>query len=394
MTKSTNDKKKTETKKPAETEAAPEASKKKGSRASTDASDQGFATAFAHWEFTPVEPGQVTVKTSTLLSIFDTRAEPPTEKQLADLYATTKTGITSPVRFTRMRFIGPDGEYPVSPIPGEMVKLKKGEVYNVLAFGRCRTRAGLHHGFTEMQATIAAYEDWTHMVTDAHVENVARKNQSQWDLSCTVHRFSLAGKTQAEIATALSPSVSAGKVSHYVAVFALPEPVQAMYRDEAITVTHARHLRPHAADPDYVIRMANLAVEKGWSGEDMNKHIQEELEAAQKKGKDKTETPPTPRVRRLDFSEVALDPCDLGVVRTVLSNVDAAAKVKAAHAKSYKSSGDTERFIKANARAQYLKGLREGIMMAFSATEIPEGFKKVDEEEAPEGAETETETEE
>lgn len=391
MTKSTDKSKKTETKKTAETEAAPEASKKKASRATTDASDQGFGTAFANWECTHGEPGQVTVKTATLLSIFDTRAEPPTDKQLAALFETTKTGVTSPVRFTRMRFIGPDGEYPVSPIPGELVKLKKGEVYNVLVFGRCRTRAGLHHGFTEMQATLAFYENWGQMVTDAHVENVARKNQSQWDLSCTVHRLSLAGKTQAEVATMLAPSVSAGKVSHYVAVFSLPEPVQAMYRDEAITVTHARYLRPHAADPDYVIRMANLAVEKGWSGDDMDKHIKAELEAAQKKSKDKTETPPTPRVRRLDFSEVALDPCDIDVVRTVLSNVDAAAKVKTAHAKSYKSSGDTERFIKANARAQYLRGLKEGLMMAFSAAEIPEGFKKVDEEETPEGAEAETE---
>lgn len=378
-------KKSAETKKPTEAETAPEASKKKASRATSDTSDQGYATSFANWECVPTEAGQCTVKTATLLSIFDTRAEPPTDKMLATLFETTKNGITSPVRFTRMRFLGPDGEYPVSPVPGELVKLKKGETYNILSFGRCRTRAGLHHGFTEMQATIASYENWGQMVTDAHVENVARKDQTQWDLSCTVHRLTQAGKTQNEIATLLQPSVSAGKVSHYVAVYSLPEPVQALYRDDAITVTHARHLRPHAQDPDFVIRWANLAVENGWSGEDMDKKIKEELAAAADTSKN--EKAPKVRVRRADFSEIELAPCDTSLLRTVLANVDVAAKTKAGQAKAYKEGGDLDRYGKAHARAQYLKGVREGVLMAFGAEEIPDAFKKVEEEEAPEGAE-------
>lgn len=357
--------------------AAPETSKKRGRSSATpgDKADNGYADNFRNWELAVVEPGPVTVKTASIITIFDTRAEPPAK--IDHLIAATKSGITTSIRITKMKFLGEDGAYAVSPVPGETVKLKKGEVYTVDVFGRCRIRAALHHGFKEMEANLAQYSSWGEMVRDASSENSAREDPTQWDLSTTVRNLQLAGKTQDEIAELLPGTVSAGKVSHLVAVFALPEPVQALYRDGAITSTHARALRPIAADTDWVIKLANQAHEKGLSGDDIKKIIDAKKAAAADAETGKKEAKKI-RVRASDYSTIKLKAQPEASVRTVLGNLDFIAKTKAAQAKNEE---DAEKKAKLTTRAAYLKGLKEGFLMSFGVEAIPESYTREDEPE-------------
>lgn len=341
------------------------------------ASEGGYAEVFKHWELQTVDEGFAMVKKpGDLLSIFDVRAVSP--KSIDSLIASTKRGIKSPVRVTQMKFTGETGEYPYHVEPGKTVKLKNGEIYTVLTFGRQRTRAGIANGI-EVPASMANYTHWSEMVKDAFDENEERNGMDQWDRAATIRNLSESGKTNEEIAAVVSPRVSSGHISHYLAVFTLPEAVQRLFRDGALTPTFIRHMRQLRRDPDLATKIATDCVEKGWTEEVLKTHISAAMAPPVEKETKKN----TRKLSRTSFDDFKARPVPQEKARIMLTNVDLYAREGDRKAKLIDKETDPDRYTRAVKAAARLEGIKEGIILALGG-EIPAKFLTVVEEAAEE----------
>lgn len=329
----------------------------------------GYEAAFKNWELVACEPGPITIdKPAGLVTIFDVRAAAPAK--IDDLIETTKGGITSPIRVTQMRFTGESGEYAVNPEPGKMTKLKTGEVYTVITFGRQRTRAAIANGL-KLPATMEHYSHWSALVRDAYVENESREPMRPWDRAAHVKNLHDAGLTHEQIAAQVKPSVSAGNVSHLLAVFDMPEPVRKMFRDGLVNTTHIRALRPLRKDPDIVVKLAATAVEKEWTEDQLKAHVQSVLTPVEsgKEGKQKPR-----KLARTSFEDMELKPVAVKLGRLMLSNADLFAR-EAKRKFDLVPEDNIDAKIRAARAAGKAEGLKEGVLLALGGQEIPARLK-------------------
>lgn len=385
----------TTTEKKTKTDETTEAPKKggtpKSSAASPATSDAGYEAIFRNWELVGVEDGFVNIKKpAEVVCIFDVRATPPTK--IDTLIETTKKGINSPIRVTQMRFKGETGDYAVHPEPGKKVRLKTGEIYTVSVFGRQRNRAAIANGL-ELPATIKQYAHWADMVKDAFDENESREPMGQWDRACMMRNLHDAGKTQEQIAAIVAPKVSAGNISHHLAVFHLPPPVQKLFRDGNLTPTFIRHIRQLRQDPDLATKVSMLCVEKAWSEEDLKKYIQLVLNPQPKEGK-KDGKKPAKKLERVSFDSIPLKAMPVKQARLMLSNADLFAREADRKAKEVKKDkeADPKKLLRIATRAAFLEGVKQGALYALGGETPPDEFlaeivEEQDEDEGDEGGE-------
>jgi len=256
-------------KKKDETVETPSKRAKKSAASGSAASEEkaGYAAVFKDWEPVPDEEGPIDVKPQQLLVIFDVRS---TSQSIDEFVEQTKGGITSPVLVTKMRYVGETASLPVSADPKLRVNVKKGEDYYVLVFGRRRTRAALINKFSTINAKVKNYTHWSEMVQDAYFENEARAGMTHYDSAVVVKNLKDSGLLQDQIASRVG--WSPGKVSQYLGIFDLAEPVLKLVRDGLLTVTAARALRP-IKDHDAQTAIANRAVEKGWDEDQLKEAV-------------------------------------------------------------------------------------------------------------------------
>lgn len=364
------------------TSAEPTKGKPKSGGSSPGASDApahaGYEAAFRNWELVACEPGPITIdKPAGLVTIFDVRANAPAK--IDDLIETTKGGVTSPIRVTQMRFTGESGEYEVSPEPGKKTKLVKGTVYTVIIFGRQRTRAAIANSL-KLPATMEHYAHWSAMVRDAYVENESREPMRPWDRAAHVKNLHDAGLTHDQIAAQVKPSVSAGNVSHLLAVFDMPEPVRKMFRDGLVNTTHVRALRPLRKDPDLVVKLAATAVEKEWTEDQLKAHVASVMTPPDggKEGKSKPR-----KLARVSFDDMDLKPVPVKLGRLILSNADLYER-EAKRKFNLVPDDNVEAKVRAARAAGKAEGLKEGVLLALGGQEVPARLKAEIEESASE----------
>lgn len=261
----------TEKKKKAATAETPSKPGRKKSDASasgaSDIAKAGYAAVFENWELVPEEEGPVDIDPSKLLVIFDVRSS---VQDMDEFVKKCAGGIESPVKITKMRYMGENASLAVSPDPKVRVNVKKGEDYYVLVFGRRRSRAGIMLKFKTIPATLKNYKSWGEMVEAAYIENDARADMTPYDSAVVVKNLRDGGLLQDEIAQRVH--WSPGKVSQYLGIFDLAEPVLKLVRDGLLTVTSARLLRP-IKDQDAQVLIANRAVEKAYDEDQLKEAV-------------------------------------------------------------------------------------------------------------------------
>lgn len=243
--------------------------RKKSDASASGASDAkaGYAAVFENWVNVPDEEGPVDVDPTKLLVIFDVRSN---VQDMDEFVKKCAGGIETPVKVTKMRYMGETGSLPVSADPKVRVNVKHGEDYYVLVFGRRRTRAAITLKFKTISAVLKNYESWSGMVEAAYVENDARAEMTSYDSAVVVKNLRDGGLLQDEIAARLH--WSPGRVSQYLGIWELAEPVLKLVRDGLLTVTAARILRP-IKDQEAQTLLANRAVEKGYDEDTLKEAV-------------------------------------------------------------------------------------------------------------------------
>lgn len=354
----------------AKSEVAPKSDASKS--AASGKGNAGYAAVFAQWEFVPTEEGPIKIDPAKLIVIFDVRT---TAQPIDEFVKQCTGGINTPVKIMLMKYLGPDGDYLVSPDPKTRVALKRGETYYVIDYGRRRTRASLKLGFKEIPAEIKNYKTWQEAVADAYVENNARTDMTTWDRASHIKNLRDGGRTQDAIAEELK--LASGTISQYLGVFDLPEPVQKMIGNDELSVTAVRILRPlRAYDADEVTAFAQRAVDKGWN--------EKELQEAAKLFVEKhaTEGPAQGKKakkvsRVVDYDTAAVSFLSVKKIRPLLNF--AATKLKMVRSKVVDETPEAQ--AKHAKKVGKAEGYLEGLMAASGLKDAPPEAFVVEEEE-------------
>lgn len=337
----------------------------------------GYAAIFQHWEPVPVEDGPVEVKPGDLLAIFDVRT---TAQPIDDFVKQCAGGINTPVKITKMKYLGPDGEQAVSPDPKGRVSLKSGTEYFVLVYGRRRTRAALKLGFKVLKAELKSYKSWQGMLDDAYIENDARTDMTTMDRAAHIKNLRDGGMLQDQIAEQIK--MSAGLVSQYLGVFELPEPVQKMIGNGEITVTSVRILRPlKDQDPDAVTALAARSVEKGWTEDEFKEAVAAFLAKRGGSGDDGKKGKKGKKVSRVvDFDKAEVSFVGASRIRLALNFY--ATRAKMLRAKEVPE--DPQSQIRHARKLGREEGILEGLQQAAKLKDIPGAAFVAEEESAGE----------
>lgn len=323
----------------------------------------GYAAVFQTWELVPVEDGPVEIDPARLLVVFDVRTTP---QPIDDFLKSCVGGINSPPKITKMKYLGEDGEAAVSSDPKARVALKRGAIYHVIVYGRRRVRAAVKLSFKTIKAEIKGYKTWQAMVHDAYVENDARADMTTWDRASYVKNLRDAGMLQDKIAEELK--MSSASVSQYLGVFDLPQPIQKMIGNGALSVTAVRVLRPlKEYNPDEVIALAQRAIDKGWTEDELKAAVndftarKEVTGGPSKKGGKKKVS----RVVDYDKAEVAF--VGVSKIRPALNFY--ATRVKILRAKEVDDTPEAQ--IRHARKLGKEEGILEGLLQASKIHEIP-----------------------
>lgn len=371
---------KPEPKKKTDGESPKSASKATKSAASKSADSgkpvAGYGLLMRDWVPVPCEDGPVEVDPSKLLCIFDVRTE---IQPIDEFVKTCATGIETPIKCTRMRYVGPDGDFAVNPDPKARVTLKSNSEYTVIVYGRRRTRAAIKLGFKTIRADLKAYKQWSDMLRDAYNENEARAAMTTTDRAHHIKNLKDGGLKQEDIATQLN--LSAGLISQYLGLFDLPEAIQKMVGKGEITVTWVRMIRPLINyDHDEITALAARAVEKGWTEKEFKEAIaafvaRKEQTAEGKKGKGKGK-----KVARVtDFDSAEIKPPGVKTFRPLLTFV--ATKVKIERAKQVDET-KPEDVLKHAKKVAHMEGWLKGLRQGAGLEAPPDAAFVTDEEEA------------
>lgn len=333
----------------------------------------GYAAIFQHWEPVPVEDGPVEVDPSKLIAIFDVRN---TAQPIDDFVKQCAGGINTPVKITRMKYLGPDGEQAVSPDPKGRVSLKCGAEYNVLVYGRRRTRAALKLSFKVLKAELKTYKSWQGMLDDAYTENDARTDMTTWDRACHIKNMRDGGMLQDQIAEQIK--MSSGLVSQYLGVFDLPEPVQKMIGNGELTVTSVRVLRPlKDQDPDAVAALAARSVEKGWTEDQLREAVASFLAKHSGSGEEGKKGKKGKKVNRVvDYDRAEVSFLGVKKIRPLLNY--AATTLKMIRAKAVDETPEAQR--KHAEKVGEAKGYLRGLLESAGLKEPPAAAFAVEEE--------------
>lgn len=322
----------------------------------------GYATVFANWEIVPVDEGPIDVDPNKLLVIFDVRA---TAQPIDEFVKQCAGGINTPVKITRMKYLGADGEQAVSPDPKSRVMLKHGAEYYVLSYGRRRTRAAIKLQFPVIRAELKSYKTWVDMVNDAYTENVARSDMTTWDRAVDIKNLKDGGLVQDKIAELRG--ISSSFVSQYLGVFDMPEPIQKMIGNGHLQVTSVRILRAlRDYDTNEVVGLAQRAVDKGWTEDQLKEAVAQftaRKEAAgetpKKKGKKVT--------RVVDFDKAEVSFVGVKTIKPTMNYF--ATRVKMLRAKEVEDTPEAQ--LKHARRLAKEEGILEGLKMASKLSDIP-----------------------
>jgi ParB/RepB/Spo0J family partition protein len=333
----------------------------------------GYAAVFQYWVPVPVEDGPVEIDPAKLLVVFDVRT---TVQPIDDFVKLCQGGINTPPKITKMRYLGPDGEAPVSPDPKVRVALKHGAEYFVLTYGRRRTRASLKLGFKLIKAELKSYKTWQAMVHDAFLENDARTDMTTWDRASHVKNLRDGGLLQDQIAEELR--MSTGSVSQYLGVFELPEPVQKMIGNNELSVTAVRILRPLKDYPaDDVIALAQRAVAKGWTEDELKEAVAAFTSRREPDGDGTSKRGKTKKVSRVvDYDKAEVTFVGVSKIRPALNFY--ATRVKMLRAKEV--AEDPQAQIRHARKLAKEEGILEGLLQATKIHEIPAAAFVVEEE--------------
>jgi ParB family transcriptional regulator, chromosome partitioning protein len=149
--------------------------------------------------------------------------------------------------------------------------------YELIA-GERRWRAVQRLGWTKIPAVVREVDDRT-LLTLALVENLQRDNLSAIDEAAGYQRlgeeFELA---QAEIARLVGRDRST--VANLLRLLKLPAEVKSLVQDRKLSEGHARALLGLAEESE-MLRLANEAVEKGWSVRDIESRTRTVVPAAE-----------------------------------------------------------------------------------------------------------------
>ena len=336
-------------------EAAPKSAEapkgKAKSAASTSAASDalglaGYAKAFEHWEMVPTEAGPIEANPAEIVTIFDVRTE---LKPITTFLKETAKGVKTPGEVSLMKYLGETVTGHYSPDPKREIKLVKGTVYKVLTFGRRRTWAGLEHGFKLMNYMLANYPTWKEKVEAAFTENEGREQMSQWDTAIHVKNLKDSGLKNEDIAREI-PRLGTGTVSQLIGVFEVAPPVRKHFKNGALGTTAIRQLRP-LEDQDLQVKLADMAVEKGWG----EKELGDAITTALAKGA-KTKREPAKGKKEvklaMDYSTVALKATPVAEVREELVVSD----TKYQQLKAKKAAPE---------KIQYAKGYLDGLRKSF-----------------------------
>lgn len=159
-----------------------------------------------------------------------------------------------------------------------------GGLYQIVA-GERRWRAAQIAQLHELPVIVREFSD-TEMLEIALIENIQRAELNAVEEAASyrqlMERF---GHTQEKLAEALNKSRS--HISNVLRLLNLPEPVQAMLRDNRLSAGHARALIT-APDP---VTTARRVVDRGLSVRDTERLVRDQLTP-------KTEVPRAPRVEK------------------------------------------------------------------------------------------------
>lgn len=343
-------------------EKAPKEPKVKASAAKPDGASEstlaGYAAVFKDWEPIPTEEGPVTINPAKIIAIFDVRSH---IKPIGELLVQCAGGIKTPIGITQMRYVGETNDLPVHPDGESMVHLVKGSTYNVMVYGRRRTRVAIKLSFKEIHATMTTYKSWRGMVHDAYVENDAREDMDMWDRACFIKNLADGGMIQDDIALEVKPRIAASSVSQYLGVFDMPEAVRKLFQHNSLGVSAIRALRPLRKDEAVVTALATRAVAKNWTEDEIKEAVKVVQAKAQASAAASTEAGDRPRpvAKSKSYDEATLSIVKTQDARKALNWLDTRLKRQRA-----KSEPDPVAVAKA-------KGMLEGFMLATGLKDIP-----------------------
>lgn len=179
-----------------------------------------------------------------------------------------------------------------------IVRSRNGK-YELIA-GERRWRAVQRLGWTKIPAVVREVDDRT-LLTLALVENLQRDNLSAIDEAAGYQRLGEEFELpQAEIARLVGRDRST--VANLLRLLKLPTEVKTMVQDRKLSEGHARALLGLAEESE-MLRLANEAVEKGWSVRDIESRARPEAPAAE----ESPDTPAAPSRTRLQQKMASTD---------------------------------------------------------------------------------------